>query len=271
MWAGLPTPQPLRTIKPRDLRGGAVTFTLTREDAAKFRSDVTDNSAGSVEPDRVMEETEELTFYPAWDKPLSLAFGAWKEESGKLLKAALIEGKLPLYVQAARPGAFEQSGSTPMRIRDKTAMALAKGDNSFNLGKARFLEFWLLDREIEARVPKLIEKYNVELPPRKYADSIASGWVWPAYRDPDSSDLVPLELKVLLEDPESDEVQQRALDVAAKVLKHEERDDHEALKEALPDLKRLDRYERRVWSAQKRAIREFMNIKLLRRLEKNCH
>jgi hypothetical protein len=63
-----------------------------------------------------MEETEELTFYPAWDKPLSLAFGAWKEESGKLLKAALIEGKLPLYVQAARPGAFEQSGSTPMRI-----------------------------------------------------------------------------------------------------------------------------------------------------------
>lgn len=47
------------------------------------------------------------------------------------------------------------------RLRDKTAIALAKGDNSFNLGKARFLEFWLADREIEAQVPKLIEKYNV--------------------------------------------------------------------------------------------------------------
>jgi hypothetical protein len=117
----------------------------------------------------------------------------------------------------------------------------------------------------------LIEKYNVELPPRKYADSIASGWVWPAYRDPDSNDLVPLELKVLLEEPDSVEVQQRALDVAAKVLKQQERDEYEALEEAIPDLKRLDRYERRVWSAQKRAIREFMNIKLLRRLEKNCH
>jgi hypothetical protein len=169
----------------------------------------------------------------------------------------------------ARRAIKEQQVAVIERLRDKTAIALAKGDNSFNLGKARFLEIWIADKAIEARVPKLIEKYNVELPPRKYADSIASGWVWPTYRDPTSNDLVPLELKVLLEEPDSDEVQQRALDIAAKVLKHEERNDHEALKEALPDLKRLDRYERRVWSAQKRAIREFMNIKLLRRLENN--
>jgi hypothetical protein len=87
---------------------------------------------------------------------------------------------------------------------------------------------------------------------------------------PDFSTHIVARLKVLLDAPESDEVQQGERDVAAKVLKHEERNDHEALKEALPDLKRLDRYERRVWSAQKRAIREFMNIKLLRRL-KNSH
>jgi len=163
----------------------------------------------------------------------------------------------------------EQQVAVIERLRDKTATALAKGDNSFNLGKARFLEMWLANREIEASVPKLIEKYNVELPPRKYQDSIASGWVWPAYRDPDSDDIVPLELKVLLEDPGTVEVQQRASDAAARVLKQEERDEYEALAEAIPDLKRLDRYERCVWSAQKRAIREFMNIKLMRQLENN--
>ena len=47
-------------------------------------------------------------------------------------------------------------------------------------------------------------------------------------------------------------MQQLALDVAAKDLKQEECDEYEALGEAITDLKRLDRYERRVWSAQKR-------------------
>ena len=163
----------------------------------------------------------------------------------------------------------EQHIAVIERLRDRTAIALAKGDNSFSLGKARFLEMWLTNREIEARVPKLLEKYKVELPPTKYADSIESGWVWPVYRDPDSDDLVPLDLKILLEDPDSFEVEERARDVATKVLKAQERDDYEALEEAIPDLKRLERYERRIWSAQKRAVREFMNIKLMRQLENN--
>ena len=34
----------------------------------------------------------------------------------------------------------------------------------------------------------------------------------------------------------------------------------------VPDLVRLDRYERRAWSRQKRAIRAFLNIKMLQRL-----
>jgi hypothetical protein len=38
----------------------------------------------------------------------------------------------------------------------------------------------------------------------------------------------------------------------------ERRDDLEALEVAMPDLKRLERYERRVWSALKRAYREFI-------------
>jgi hypothetical protein len=39
------------------------------------------------------------------------------------------------------------------------------------------------------------------------------------------------------------------------------------LGEAFPDLIRLDRYERRAWSRQKRAIRNFMNMKLKRAID----
>jgi len=42
----------------------------------------------------------------------------------------------------------------------------------------------------------------------------------------------------------------------------EERDEFEALEMALPDLRRLNRYERRAWSCQKRAVWEFMKNKV---------
>ncbi len=40
-----------------------------------------------------------------------------------------------------------------------------------------------------------------------------------------------------------------------------ERNERQAVLEALPDLVRLDRYERRAWARQKRAIRNFIRIK----------
>ena len=46
-----------------------------------------------------------------------------------------------------------------------------------------------------------------------------------------------------------------------------ERDEFAALEEAAPDLIRLDRYERRAWSRQKRVIRDFMNMKLMRAID----
>jgi hypothetical protein len=45
-----------------------------------------------------------------------------------------------------------------------------------------------------------------------------------------------------------------------------ERDEVDAMRAAMPDLVRLMRYERRAWSRQKRAIRRFMNAKLLKKL-----
>jgi hypothetical protein len=58
---------------------------------------------------------------------------------------------------------------------------------------------------------------------------------------------------------EAYETRSHRLDQAAKLLK--ERNERQAVLEALPDLVRLDRYERRAWSRQKRAIRNFIRIK----------
>ncbi|MGC1777135.1 MAG: hypothetical protein WBB34_04260, partial [Xanthobacteraceae bacterium] len=135
------------------------------------------------------------------------------------------------------------------RLRERTAIAMAKGDNSLILAKARFLGAWLANREIEARVPKLLEKYKVE-------------------RE-DRDEVLPIALKALLEECKSNEEHERAQKIAENCLKQHERGDNEALEAAIPDLNRLERYGRRAWSRHKQAVREFINIKLMRRLEKD--
>ena len=71
---------------------------------------------------------------------------------------------------------------------------------------------------------------------------------------------------MLLQGPETIEEEERALDLARQQIK--ERDEFEALEQAAIDLLRLDRYERRAWSQQKRAIRAFINLRLMRDTEK---
>ena len=143
------------------------------------------------------------------------------------------------------------------RLRERTAIALAKGDNSLDLGRTRFLAAWLANWEIERRVPKLLAKY-----PAKPGDAAVD-----MSNDPFAGgDLVPIRLKALLEETQSGEEYERACEIAEKCLAQEERGDAEGLEEAIPDLKRLDRYERRAWSQHKRAIREFINIKVMQAL-----
>lgn len=165
----------------------------------------------------------------------------------QLFEAALVVGENHLLRRAIKA----QQVAVIERLRDRAAIAFAKGDNSFALGKARFLAAWLMNREIEARIPALLAKYHFQSLPSRNATG---------------DDIVPIELKALLDDCESEEEYQRAYNVVQKCVEQQERSDEEALEEAIPDLKRLDRYERRAWSAQKRAILEFMNIKLLQRL-----
>jgi hypothetical protein len=68
--------------------------------------------------------------------------------------------------------------------------------------------------------------------------------------------LVPLWLKALMTDNSSLEEEEQQVEWIKKTF--ERRDDLEALEVATPDLKRLERYERRVWSALKRAYRVFI-------------
>jgi hypothetical protein len=154
----------------------------------------------------------------------------------------------------------EEELAVVKRLREPTAVALSKGDNGFELGIACSMAAWLGHREIEARAPHLLEKYKDQLPkrPDDWPDDLP--WEW-------QGTLVPDDLKTVLEDGEAEEETARAMAMAERHLKKQERDDFAAFEGALLDLVRLDRYYRRAWSRQKRAIRNFANLKYLRRRE----
>lgn len=139
------------------------------------------------------------------------------------------------------------------RLKDATAIALRKGDNSFTLAKARFMEAWLAYREIQALVPQVIKKYEAQmLPPMPGVD----------WRD-GTDDIVPVGLKALIEEP-TEEEEQRALALARAEIRRQQRNEYEALEEAIPDLIRMERYERQASSRQKRAVQQFVLIKFSR-------
>jgi len=145
----------------------------------------------------------------------------------------------------------EQQIAVIERLREPTEVALTKRDNRLKLAKARSKQTRRSVKEIARRLPSVLEKYRDRLEPQDF--------------DPSPYELVPLSLKVLLEEPDPQE-EQRALDLAWKQIEQQQRDEHEAMQEAIPDLIRLERYERRAWSRQQRAIREFLSIKFTRTL-----
>ena len=51
------------------------------------------------------------------------------------------------------------------------------------------------------------------------------------------------------------------LQLAKKHKPIKSRDEFDAMRQAMPDLDRLARYERRAWSRRKRAVRDFLDIK----------
>jgi hypothetical protein len=113
------------------------------------------------------------------------------------------------------------------RLRDGAAIALAKGDNRLALGKARFLECQLAYDELVRFDPKfVVDMYGGIVPPK-------------------------IKRKKPNEPPELPWNPTPVVD----------RDEHDALCEAIPDLNRLLRYERRAWSRRRRAVHAFIAIK----------
>jgi hypothetical protein len=76
------------------------------------------------------------------------------DEDPVLVTAALAIAENELVLAAIR----RQKIIVIERLREATSIALRKGDNSFTVAKARFLQAWLANREIGILVPKVIEK-----------------------------------------------------------------------------------------------------------------
>lgn len=172
------------------------------------------------------------------------------------------------------------------RLREPYANAFASKDNGAELMLAREMQMWLADREIEARLPKLLKKYALRMLVEEFngrdfttcADATAVdksvGGLFPEEWKPEvlrvydrlkacgwrseNDFLIPLRLMVLLEEPDQSLANKAAGNTS-------DRDAFAALEAAIRDLVRLDRYEQRAWSRQKRAILELANIKLARR------
>jgi hypothetical protein len=134
------------------------------------------------------------------------------------------------------------------RLRDPYLVPFAKKDNSLRLALGRCMEGWLADWEIAARLPKLLEKYKDQLLPPLEHDN----------RPRDIGDLY-----AILEEP--DYIDEETSAQARKRIKQRElverRCEYVALRAAIDDITRLERYLRRAWSRQKQAIREFIALR----------
>ena len=114
------------------------------------------------------------------------------------------------------------------RLRDGTTIALAKGDNSLAVARARCLEF---DRAAE-ELDRIRARFGV------------AEWGL----------LDPLSDRVL------EELENQPPQPGWKPTPIPERDELDAVCKALPDLHRLARYQRRAWTRRKRAVRNFIDI-----------
>ena len=147
----------------------------------------------------------------------------------------------------------EQEVHCVERLRELSATPYAEKDSGIGLAKAISQRARLAYDAIGLLLPGLLEKYKDQPPKWETRASETGEFV---------RELVPRRLKALLQSFKWIEEEERAVDPARKQIK--ERDEFEAFEKAAIDLIRLDRYEHRARSRQKRAIRAFMNVKLMR-------
>lgn len=88
MYGNLGRPQPLKDIKPQDMRGGLVEFTVP-----KFKK------RGFLE--FRMRKSATVVLRPEHRE--SIGYGAWKDHAGKTLSTAALKGRLTVYAFASAP------------------------------------------------------------------------------------------------------------------------------------------------------------------------
>jgi hypothetical protein len=171
-----------------------------------------------------------------------------------LFAQALIIGRNELVLRAI---SAQQIGVVE-RLADPSAIALAKGDNSLKLSKAHLWKCKRAFKELIALRDHLMEKYKDELPPPTEVERVQEARGGYPFFPPRLSSFLWDKEDLAANEP-GDSAQ-----VASALQEPPDRDEGAALEEAARDLIRLDRYERRAWSQQKRTILEFMNIKLVK-------
>jgi len=153
------------------------------------------------------------------------------------------------------------------RLRNPSMVPWAREEDPLlQEAKARSLESRQAEAQIKARLPELIAKYKDEIASfmthgvPSWANSYEGIMRWVSLDGVLGEDhILPGILEQLLDEPKP--IDDQILDLARKQIAAGERDENEAVMASVPDLVRLDRYERRAWSRQKRAILEFMRIK----------
>jgi hypothetical protein len=151
------------------------------------------------------------------------------------------------------------------RLRERHAAPFGKGDPTNKELRSRILESRQAEMKIRARLPELVAKYKskIEEALGRHLPASAVSYVgimsWFARRGFPEQDAVWIILEAMSDEPAP--IDNEVLDWARREIEAHRRDQHDALKAAAPDLVRLDRYEHRAWSRQKRAIEEFMMIK----------
>jgi hypothetical protein len=151
------------------------------------------------------------------------------------------------------------------RLRGPNKAPLASKDPALKEMNARILERRQAEATIKIRLPELVAQHKDRIAdllrcgvPASF-DSYEGIMRWFDEKDFGEGDAVAILLDAVSDEPapaDGEAVERTPNEIAAG-----QRDEHDAIKAATPDLVRLERYERRAWSRKRREILEFMRIK----------
>jgi hypothetical protein len=136
---------------------------------------------------------------------------------------------------------------------------LQRAITTFDSQKHAFSKVKLAYAALIALRDRLLEKYKNELKHIRHPDLIS-----------EIEEALPPYLEEFLEEKGSELGAEEIRQEKGRFYDEDcigERDESAAMEEAASDLLRLNRYERRAWSRQRRAILAFMNVKLMKQLE----